>query len=58
MIKFLKLFRDFKNVEPLSDDAKKLKNKVMNKTHQLYLNIYKEEYNSEDLNNEGKKFFE
>ena len=47
LIDFLNLFRDFKDFEHPSDDdddAKKLKNKVMNKTHQLYnkyLNAYK-----------------
>ena len=33
---FLKLFRDFKDFEPASDDTKKLKSKIMNKTHQLH----------------------
>ena len=46
LIDFVNLFRDFKDFEHPSDDddAKKLKNKVMNKTHQLYnkyLNAYK-----------------
>ena len=36
LIDFLKLFRDFKDFEPASDDTKKLKSKVMNKTHQLH----------------------
>ena len=59
LIKFFKLFRDFKDFETPSDDAKKFKNKVMNKTHQLYnkcLNAYKEEYNSKDLNLIGTKY--
>ena len=41
------------------DDTKKIENKVMNETHQLYnkyFNTYKEEYDSEDLNEEGKLF--
>ena len=61
LIKFFKLFRDFKDFKPPSDDAKKLKNKVMNKTHQLYnkyLNAYKEEYDSKDLKDEDKIFFD
>ena len=50
---FFKIFIDFKDLKPPSDDdySKKLKNEVMNKTHQLYnkyLNAYKEEYDSED----------
>ena len=38
---------------------KKIENKVMNETHQLYnkyFNTYKEEYDSEDLNEEDKFF--
>ena len=60
LIDFYKLFRDFKDFEPLSDDTKKLKNNVMNKTHQLYnkyFNTYKEEYDIKDLNEEDKIFF-
>ena len=60
LIDFYKLFRDFKDFEPLRDDTKKLKNNVMNKTHQLYnkyFNTYKEEYDIEDLNEEDKNFF-
>ena len=60
LIDFYKLFRDFKDFEPLSDDTKKLKNNVMNKTHQLYnkyFNTYKEEYDIKDLNEEDKNFF-
>ena len=60
LIKFLKLFRDFKDFEPPGDDSKKLKNKVMNKTHQLsnrYLNAYKKEFDSEDLHETDKKTF-
>ena len=56
LIDFLKLFRDFKDFE---SPSKKLKNKVMNKTHQLYnkhFNTYKEEYNSKDLNDPDKIF--
>ena len=59
LIDFLRLFRDFKGFEPTSDDTKKLKSKVMNKTHQLsnkYFNTYKEEYDSKDLKEAEKKF--
>ena len=54
-----KLFRDFKDFKPPSDDTKKLKNKVMDKTHQLnrYLNAYKEGFDSEDLHEDDKNFF-
>ena len=57
LIDFYKRFRDFKDFEILNDDddAKKRKNKVMNTTDQLYnkyFNTYKEEYDSEDLNEE------
>ena len=58
LIDFYKLFRDFKDFEPLSGE-KKLKNNFMNKTHQLYnkyFNTYKEEYDSEDL--KKKDFFD
>ena len=59
LIDFYKLFRDFKNLEPPNDDEKKLKIKVMNKTHQFYnkyFEAYKKECNSEDLNKEEKFF--
>ena len=59
LIDFLRLFRDFKGFEPTSDDTKKLKSKVMNKTHQLsnkYFNTYKEEYDSKDLKEAEKNF--
>ena len=59
LIDFLRLFRDFKGFEPTSYDTKKLKSKVMNKTHQLsnkYFNTYKEEYDSKDLKEKEKKF--
>ena len=52
LIDFLKFFRDFKDFEPSNngddDDAKKGKNIVMNKVHQLYykyFEAYKKEYN-------------
>ena len=59
LIDFYKLFRDFKNFELPKDDDKKLKIKVMKKTHQLYykyFNAYKDEYDSEDLKEEDKVF--
>ena len=46
LIDFYKLFKDFKGFEPLREDTKKLKNKIMNKTRQFYnkyFNTYKEE---------------
>ena len=61
LIDFLKLFIDFKGFELPSDNTKKLKNKAINKTHQLYskyFNTYKKEYHSEDLNKEDKNFFD
>ena len=59
LIGLYKLFREFKNFEPPNDDEKKLKIKVMNKTHQLYnkyCEAYKEEYDGEDLNEEENLF--
>ena len=52
LIDFFKFFRDFKDFEPSNngdDDAKKGKNIVANKVHQLYykyFEAYKKEYNS------------
>ena len=60
LIGFYKLFRDFKNFEPPNDDEKKLKIKVMNKTHQLYnkyFEAYKEEYDGGDLKEEENFFW-
>ena len=58
---FHKLLSDFKNHKTIIIKTKNRKNRIMNNVNQLYnkyLDTYKKNYDSEDLNEEDKKCFE
>ena len=56
---FYKLLSDFKNYKPITAETKNHKNRTLNNVSQLYnkyLDAYKKNYDSEDLNKEDKFF--
>ena len=58
---FYKLLSDFRNHKPITTKTKNRKNRIMNNVKQLYnkyLDTYQKNYNSEDLNEEDKIFFD
>ena len=58
---FHKLLSDFRNHKPITTKTKNRKNRIMNNVKQLYnkyLDTYQKNYNSEDLNEEDKIFFD
>ena len=58
---FYKLLSNFRNHKPITTKTKNRKNRIMNNVKQLYnkyLDTYQKNYNSEDLNEEDKFFFD
>ena len=58
---FYKLLSNFRNHKPITTKTKNRKNRIMNNVKQLYnkyLDTYQKNYNSEDLNEEDKIFFD
>ena len=58
---FYKLLSDFRNHKPITTKTKNRKNRIMNNVNQLYnkyLDTYQKNYNSENLNEEDKFFFD
>ena len=58
---FYKLLSDFRNHKPITTKTKNRKNRIINNVKQLYnkyLDTYQKNYNSEDLNEEDKIFFD
>ena len=58
---FYKLLGDFKNHKPVTIETKNCKNRIMNNANQLsdkYFGTCKKYYDSEDLNEEDKSFFD
>ena len=58
---FYKLLSNFRNHKPITTKTKNRKNRIMNNVDQLYnkyLDTYQKNYNSENLNEEDKIFFD
>ena len=58
---FYELLSDFKNHKPVTIETKHRKNRIMNNVNQLcdnYYDSYKNNYDSEELNEQDKMFFD
>ena len=58
---FYELLSDFKNHKPVTIETKNRKNRIMNNVNQLcdnYYDSYKNNYDSEELNEQDKIFFD